>query len=88
MKGEEWGEDKEMLEKKKAAAARMAMLKERADRRKAGLKVNAAPLMPRLELPLRIDKAEKATKPQNEKKQKKAKQKGKKNKQQKNNKQA
>ena len=88
LKGEEWGEDKEMLEKKKAAAARMAMLKERADRRKAGLKVNAAPLMPRLELPLRIDKAEKAPKPQNEKKQKKAKQKGKKNKQQKNNKQA
>ena len=50
LKGEEWGEDKEIAEKKKAAAERMALLKERAERRKAGLKINAKPLRP-LSLP-------------------------------------
>ena len=34
LQGEEWGEDKELLEKKKAAAARIAMLKERAERKR------------------------------------------------------
>ena len=34
LKGEEWGEDKELLEKKKAAAERIAMLKERAERKR------------------------------------------------------
>ena len=34
LKGEEWGEDKELLEKKKKAAERIAMLKERAERKR------------------------------------------------------
>ncbi|MBQ6775127.1 MAG: hypothetical protein IJP53_01590 [Synergistaceae bacterium] len=62
LKGEEWGEDKELLEKKKAAAARMAALKERALRKKSSeVKVNAAPLRPR------TDKPEKASKPPKQK---------------------
>ncbi|MBR0075395.1 MAG: hypothetical protein IJP96_06545 [Synergistaceae bacterium] len=40
MKGDEWGEDKEMLEKKKAAAERFALIKERAEQRR--LKRSAA----------------------------------------------
>ena len=58
LKGEEWGEDKELAEKKKAAAARVAALKEksllkRAARQSAandsGPKVNAISLMPKTE---------------------------------------
>ena len=58
MKGEEWGEDKELAEKKKAAAARVAALKEKSLLRKAarqsalndsGPKVNAISLMPKTE---------------------------------------
>ena len=58
LKGEEWGEDKELLEKKKAAAARIAALKEKSLLRKAAaanlqagasLAVNAMSLRPKLD---------------------------------------
>jgi len=49
LKGEEWGEDKETAEKKKAAAARVAAIKERYLLRKAAanMKVNAVSLRPK-----------------------------------------
>ena len=43
LKGEEWGEDKELSEKKKAAAARIAALKEKSLLRKAASSVKASP---------------------------------------------
>ena len=51
LNGGEWGEDKELAEKKKAAAERIAALKERAERRKAAaaIKINAKTLMPKFE---------------------------------------
>ena len=64
LKGVEWGEDKELAEKKKAAAARVAMLKERAERRKSRIKPNSASLMPVLEKPSKADQ------PKNSQKQK------------------
>ncbi|MBR1485679.1 MAG: hypothetical protein IJ597_00295 [Synergistaceae bacterium] len=54
LKGEEWGEDKELLEKKKASAARVAARKEKSTLRKAarpaGLKANAMSFRPNLNL--------------------------------------
>ena len=50
LRGEEWGEDKEMAEKKRKAAERMATIKARAERLRASrLKVNARPLHPKSE---------------------------------------
>lgn len=65
LRGEEWGEDKEMLEKKKAAAERVAALKERSLLRKAaaGVKVNASSLMPKI-VKGKLEPSEKA-KPEN-----------------------
>ncbi len=65
LRGEEWGEDKEMLEKKKAAAERVAALKERSLLRKAaaGVKVNASSLMPKI-VKGKLEQSEKA-KPEN-----------------------
>lgn len=48
MKGEEWGEDKELAAKKKAAQERMAML-EKAKRARQSMKANAKPLRPAAE---------------------------------------
>ena len=70
LKGEEWGEDKELLEKKKAAAKRMELLKERSLRRKAGIKINAIPLRPRadkIELPKPEESRKQKSKPQKQK---------------------
>ena len=66
LRGEEWGEDKEMLEKKKAAAERMAALKEKSLMRKAsaGVKVNASSLMPKA-VKGKLEQNEKA-KPENQ----------------------
>ncbi len=64
LKGEEWGEDKELAEKKKAAAARVAALKERSLRRKSSFKVNAVPLKPKVE---KLENSEKNEKPQKQK---------------------
>ena len=47
LKGEEWGIDKEQAEKKKKAQERIAALKERAERRKLNVKVNARPMRPK-----------------------------------------
>lgn len=54
LKGEEWGENKELAEKKKAAAQRIAAIKERAERKKsrASVKVNAKPFFKKPELSL------------------------------------
>ncbi len=41
LKGEEWGEDKELAEKKKKAAERIAAIKERAERMKSAQKMRA-----------------------------------------------
>ena len=53
LKGEEWGEDKELLEKKKAAAERVAAMKQRALLRKVSsvntLTGNATSIKPKLE---------------------------------------
>ena len=50
LRGEEWGEDKEMAEKKRKAAERIAAIKARAERLKSSrLKVNAKSLRPKLE---------------------------------------
>ena len=46
LNGEEWGEDKELAEKKKAAAERIAMLKARAERKKLNIKTNAKSFNP------------------------------------------
>lgn len=81
LKGEEWGEDKEMLEKKKAAAERIAMLQARADRRKSlAVKINSAPLVPKAELTTKSDKPAKPQKQKDKKTNQKQKQKRKKNK--------
>ena len=62
LKGEEWGEDKEAAEKKKAAAERIAALKERSLLRKTRLKVNAVPLMSLQSLMSKNEKNEKPEK--------------------------
>ncbi|MBQ7196324.1 MAG: hypothetical protein IJS40_02830 [Synergistaceae bacterium] len=62
LNGEEWGEDKELAEKKKAAAARMAALRERAERRRA-LKSNAVPVRPSADK--KIETPDKPTKQKN-----------------------
>ena len=68
LKGEEWGEDKELVEKKKAAAERIAALKQKTLLRKAAasnlqagasLAVNAMSFRPKLEKE-KIEKIEKA----------------------------
>ena len=80
LKGEEWGEDKELAEKKKAAAARIAALKEKAMLKKTGMKVNATSLMP-LPEKIKIEKTEKPSKQKNkqQKQKKQNKQRNKKN---------
>ena len=59
LKGEEWGIDKEQAEKKKKAQERIAALKERAERRKLNVKVNARPMRPKPD-----KKTEKTEKPE------------------------
>ena len=53
LRGEEWGEDKEMAEKKRKAAERIAAIKARAERLKASRisRVNAKPLKPKADSP-------------------------------------
>ena len=45
LNGEEWGEDKELIEKKKAAAERIAAIRLRAERKKSEIKANAKPFI-------------------------------------------
>ena len=73
LKGEEWGIDKEQAEKKKKAQERIAALKERAERRKSNVKVNAKvnahPMRPKpekkSEVPLPKPKPKQAKQPVN-----------------------
>ncbi len=77
LNGEEWGEDKELAEKKKAAAERMAMLKAKAERRKLNVKVNAKPFKPlsdKIEKILEGPKAKVKNKPKQNKSQNRDKQ--------------
>lgn len=60
LRGEEWGEDKEMAEKKRKAAERIAAIKARAERLKTSrLKVNAKSFRPKPEKPKPKSKSQK-----------------------------
>ena len=65
LRGEEWGEDKEMAEKKRKAAERIAAIKARAESLRASrLKVNAKSLRPKLEKKADSPKSKAKGKPQ------------------------
>lgn len=65
MRGEEWGEDKELAEKKRKAAERMAAIKARAERLKsrANVKANARTLRPKPESPVKPPKKQETSRP-------------------------
>ena len=65
LRGDEWGEDKEMAEKKRKSAERIAAIKARAERLRASrIKVNAKSLRPKPEKKADSQKSKTKGKPQ------------------------